>query len=424
MPTIDTLVIGAGQAGLAASRCLTDRGVDHVVLERGRVAERWRTERWDSLRLLTPNWMTRLPGWSYTGPDPHGFMTAAEVAAYFRAYADASAAPVVEDSAVVSVHRNDGSFGVTDHFQPLDGQQCRHRHRAGATNRRCRPWPAASIPASPRSPLPPTATRARCPKEESWSSARRPPACSSPTSSHTPAAMWSSPSAATPACPAAIGAWTSSGGSSGSAASTAPSTRSATRRRLATNRPSKLVGRPDHPNLDLTTLAAAGVRLAGRLAGVDGHYVSLRGDLAVNVAAADTRMRRVLADIDAHVSASGLTAEVLDPEPQPLTPSPTRLPPLDTRRKRDHSRHLGDRIPPHLSLAAPPGTRHPWRDPSIPRRHSHAWCVRHGATLPAPAKLQLHRRRRPRRRVHRRPPRPRRTAQVSPTLNEEPSRAH
>ena len=85
MPTIDTIVIGAGQAGLAASRCLTDRGVDHVVLERGRVAERWRSERWDSLRLLTPNWMTRLPGWSYAGPDPHGFMTAAEVAAYFRA---------------------------------------------------------------------------------------------------------------------------------------------------------------------------------------------------------------------------------------------------------------------------------------------------------------------------------------------------
>ena len=62
MRTTDTVVIGAGQAGLAMSRCLTDRGVDHVVLERGRVAERWRSERWDSLRLLTPNWMTRLPG--------------------------------------------------------------------------------------------------------------------------------------------------------------------------------------------------------------------------------------------------------------------------------------------------------------------------------------------------------------------------
>ena len=54
MRTTDTLVIGAGQAGLAVSRCLTERGVDHVVLERGRVAERWRSERWDSLRLLTP----------------------------------------------------------------------------------------------------------------------------------------------------------------------------------------------------------------------------------------------------------------------------------------------------------------------------------------------------------------------------------
>jgi putative flavoprotein involved in K+ transport len=62
---INTLVIGGGQAGLAMSRCLSDRLVDHVVLERGRVAERWRTERWDSLQLLTPNWQTRLPGFRY-----------------------------------------------------------------------------------------------------------------------------------------------------------------------------------------------------------------------------------------------------------------------------------------------------------------------------------------------------------------------
>src|SRR5829696_3734888 len=110
--TVDTVVIGAGQAGLAASRCLTEHGVDHVVLERGRVAERWRSERWDSLQLLSPNWMTRLPGWSYRGPDPHGFMTAGEVAAFFQAYAAAYAAPVVEDRAVVSVDRADGGFAV------------------------------------------------------------------------------------------------------------------------------------------------------------------------------------------------------------------------------------------------------------------------------------------------------------------------
>ena len=70
MPTTHTLVIGAGQAGLAMSRCLTDAGIDHVVLERGRTAERWRSERWELLRLLTPNWATRLPGWATAAPVP------------------------------------------------------------------------------------------------------------------------------------------------------------------------------------------------------------------------------------------------------------------------------------------------------------------------------------------------------------------
>jgi putative flavoprotein involved in K+ transport len=73
-----SLIVGAGQAGLALSHCLAARGIDHVIFERGRIGERW-TERWDSLRLLTPNWMTRLPGWRYTGPDPDGFMGRDEV---------------------------------------------------------------------------------------------------------------------------------------------------------------------------------------------------------------------------------------------------------------------------------------------------------------------------------------------------------
>ena len=90
----DCVVIGAGQAGLAMSRCLTDRGVGHVVLERGCVAERWRSERWASLRLLTPNWQTRLPGFSYDGADPDGYMTMPEVVAFFERYAASFAAPV------------------------------------------------------------------------------------------------------------------------------------------------------------------------------------------------------------------------------------------------------------------------------------------------------------------------------------------
>ena len=74
---VTTVVIGAGHAGLAASRCLTERSIDHVVLERGEVANSWRRERWDSLRLLTPNWQSRLPGHRYDGSEPDGFMTMA-----------------------------------------------------------------------------------------------------------------------------------------------------------------------------------------------------------------------------------------------------------------------------------------------------------------------------------------------------------
>ena len=75
MPSTTTVVVGAGHSGLAMSRCLADRSIDHVVLERGQVANSWRTQRWDSLRLLTPNWMTRLPGRTDPGDDPDGFLT-------------------------------------------------------------------------------------------------------------------------------------------------------------------------------------------------------------------------------------------------------------------------------------------------------------------------------------------------------------
>src|SRR5579859_3612448 len=100
MRRVETLVVGAGQAGLAVSRCLAERGADHVVVERGRVAERWRTARWDSLRLITPNWMSRLPGWSYPGPDPDGYMSAPELVAYLQGYAESGAAPVRENTTV------------------------------------------------------------------------------------------------------------------------------------------------------------------------------------------------------------------------------------------------------------------------------------------------------------------------------------
>jgi putative flavoprotein involved in K+ transport len=96
-------VIGAGHAGLAASRFLTDRSIDHLVLERGEVANSWRRERWDSLRLLTPNWQSRLPGHPYDGPDPDGYMSSAEVVAFIDRFARASNAPVRTQTSVTSI---------------------------------------------------------------------------------------------------------------------------------------------------------------------------------------------------------------------------------------------------------------------------------------------------------------------------------
>ena len=107
-----TIVIGAGQSGLAMSKHLSDRGIDHVVLERGEVAHSWRTERWNSLRLLTPNWQSRLPGFGYEGDDPDGYRTMPETVAFIERYAQAIAAPVRTHTAVISVRRSEDGYAI------------------------------------------------------------------------------------------------------------------------------------------------------------------------------------------------------------------------------------------------------------------------------------------------------------------------
>jgi putative flavoprotein involved in K+ transport len=113
LPATTTVIIGGGQAGLAMSRCLTERSIDHVVLERGEVANSWRTGRWDSLRLLTPNWYSRLPGYQYDGDDPDGFMTMPEVIGYISAYASVVGAPVEVRTEVTSVRADGDGYAVT-----------------------------------------------------------------------------------------------------------------------------------------------------------------------------------------------------------------------------------------------------------------------------------------------------------------------
>jgi putative flavoprotein involved in K+ transport len=107
-----TLVVGAGHSGLAMSRCLTDHSIDHVVLERGEVADSWRTQRWDSMRLLTPNWMTRLPGFAYGGDDPDGYLSASEVVQLIEHYGKETGAPVVANTTVTSARRTDDGYVV------------------------------------------------------------------------------------------------------------------------------------------------------------------------------------------------------------------------------------------------------------------------------------------------------------------------
>ncbi len=110
--SIDVVVIGAGHSGLAMSHCLAARGIEHVVLERGEVANAWRHERWDSLRLLTPNWLSRLPGYAYRGTDPDGFMQRDEVAEFIAGYARASAAPVRTGTTVTAVEADGAGYRV------------------------------------------------------------------------------------------------------------------------------------------------------------------------------------------------------------------------------------------------------------------------------------------------------------------------
>jgi len=143
---LTAVVVGAGHAGLAASHFLTQHSIDHVVLERGEVANSWRHERWDSLRLLTPNWLVRLPGHAYAGPDPDGYLTSGEVAAFIDGFATRSQAPVRTGTTVVSVRRTGEGYDVATDDGTL---HCRTVVIAsGACNRPAVPAFGASLPAS------------------------------------------------------------------------------------------------------------------------------------------------------------------------------------------------------------------------------------------------------------------------------------
>ncbi len=143
---IDVVVIGAGHSGLAMSRVLGERGIEHLVLDRGKIANSWRTERWDSLRLLTPNWLSRLPGYAYQGDEPDGYMSSAQVIEFLANYAQWSSAPVLSDTTVTEVAQTGVGYPVAT---TRGDWLCRGVVLAtGACNEPLVPRTAQGIPAS------------------------------------------------------------------------------------------------------------------------------------------------------------------------------------------------------------------------------------------------------------------------------------
>jgi len=109
----DTVIVGGGQAGLAMSAVLQERGLEHVVLERRQVGERWRTERWESLHFQFPNWALELPGYAYAGDDPNGFAHWREILRVIENYAASTRAPVREHTKVTELRTDDGGFALS-----------------------------------------------------------------------------------------------------------------------------------------------------------------------------------------------------------------------------------------------------------------------------------------------------------------------
>ena len=109
---VQTLIIGGGQAGLVMSHRLKQRGLPHLVVERHRIAERWRSERWDGLRFQFPNWSVRLPDFPYSHADPDGFATSGDILEYINAYADFVAPPIRCGVAVTRLRCSDSASGL------------------------------------------------------------------------------------------------------------------------------------------------------------------------------------------------------------------------------------------------------------------------------------------------------------------------
>jgi len=313
MKRTDVVVVGGGQAGLAVSRVLSDRAFDHVVLERGRVGERWRSERWDSLRLLTPRWQARLPGWSYRGPDADGYMSRDELVAYLEAYARSFAAPVEGGVTVERVERDGAGYRVTTNREIWQAGSV--VIATGHADRPAVPAFASRLPVDVAQVVP---TRYRNPGALPEGGALVVGA--SATGVQLAAELHRSGRRVT----LAVGrhlrlprvyrgrdvmAWLDAAGVLDETAADVADLEAARRQTSP-----QLLGAPDRRTLDLGALRDLGVRLVGRVSDVRDGRVLLARDLRRNVAASEVRLERLLRRIDAYVERSGQSGVVPAPE--------------------------------------------------------------------------------------------------------------
>jgi len=311
-----SVIVGAGQAGLAMSHCLAERAIDHVVLERGEVAQSWRSQRWDSLTLLTPNWQSRLPGFGYSGSDPDGFRTMPQTIDFIARYARAIAAPVRTHTTVTAVRRRDHGYEVaTDQ----GSWHCDSVVLAsGACNLAQRPAVAAQIPAHIATLTP---LQYRNPEQLEPGGVLVVGASASGTQiadelqrSGRQVTLAVGEHVRVPRVYRGrdIQWWLDA---SGLLDERYDQVDDIVRAR---NLPSlQLAGYPDRRNIDLNALSAIGVKLVGRLAGVNGGKAQFSGSLRNVCALADLKMNRLLTSIDDWAAHSGVASDVAPQRPEP-----------------------------------------------------------------------------------------------------------
>ena len=357
MTRIDTVVAGAGHAGLAVSKLLTEAGHEHVVVERGRIGERWRTERWDSLRLLTPSWMTRLPGWQYRGGD--AYLRAGQFASLLDRYAASFGAPVVKANVeAVSRAAGRGYLVVTDRgtWRAHQVVVATGPHGIPHVPANLRGGGVEVIPsATYRNPaaLPPGgvlvagASSSGVQIADELARAGRPVVLAVGRHTRMPRRYRGTD----------IFWWLERTGRLARTIDQVPNAPAARRE------PSmQLIGR-DEP-LDLAALQAIGVRLTGRLEHLTGGQAWFRDDLAHTVAAADRKMHRFLDAVDAYAEQTGHQVRpAVRPGAVQVRPAPARI---DLRAERIGTIVLATGYRPHhpwlrLPISAPDGNIEQYR---------------------------------------------------------------